>query len=113
RDDSSITLAATIFPQHGYPFLVDTTVRYALDVDGLTVTHSATNHSAEAAPVAFGVHPFFRIGDVPVDELVLSLAATTRFETDARLNPVGEVATAGTKYELSGGVAVRELQLDD
>ncbi|TQL47012.1 aldose 1-epimerase [Homoserinimonas aerilata] len=113
RSDDAVTLAATVFPQHGYPFLLDTTVRYELLADGLRVTHTVTNHSDAAAPVALGVHPFFRIGEVPTDDLVLTLSASSRFETDARLNPVGELATAGTRFDLSEGVPVRELQLDD
>ena len=113
RDDSSIELAATVFPQHGYPFLVETSVRYELLDDGLRVTHTATNRTDAAAPVAFGVHPFFRLGDVPVGELVFTSGATTRFAVDDRLNPTGEVSVAGTDYDLSGGRPVSELQLDD
>src|SRR5690606_4908271 len=92
RTDAAITLAATVFPQHGYPFMLDTTVRYELVEGGLRVTHTASNRSDAAAPVAFGVHPFFRIGDVPVEDLVLTLAAGTRVGVDDRLNPTGDVA---------------------
>lgn len=111
RAESSITLAATIFPQHGYPFLVETTVRYELLDDGLRVTHTATNRSDAAAPVAFGAHPFLRIGDVPVGDLTLTSEATTRITTDARQNPTGTVPVAGDD-DLRTGRAVRELQLD-
>lgn len=113
RDEASITLAATVFPQHGYPFLVDTTVRYELLESGLKVTHTAANRSDAAAPVAFGVHPFFRIGDVPVEELRLTLPAATRFETDDRLNPTAEVPVDGTRFDLNAGPKVGELDLDD
>lgn len=113
RSDSAITLAATVFPQHGYPFYLETSVRYELVDHGMRVTHSATNRSAEAAPVAFGVHPFFRVGDAPVEDLVLTSSATSRFETDARLNPVGEVTTEATGYDLRAGRRVGDLELDD
>src|SRR5699024_1712219 len=43
RSDDSVTLAATIHPQRGWPFLLRTTVRYTLADDGLTVTHTADN----------------------------------------------------------------------
>lgn len=113
RSESSVTLAATVFPQHGYPFILDTTVRYELVEGGLRVTHTATNRSAEAAPVAFGVHPFFRVGDVPVEELVLTVRAGTRIETDDRLNPTGESSVVGSDFDLSEGRPVGVLELDD
>ena len=113
QSESSVTLAATVYPQHGYPFMVDTTVTYELVEGGLTVTHGLRNVSAAKAPVAVGTHPFFRIGDVPTEDLVLRLGAGTRFETDDRLIPVAENPVAGTKYDLRDGVRVGDLYLDD
>jgi aldose 1-epimerase len=113
RTGDSVTLAATVFPTRGYPFQLDTSVRYQLVDDGLRVTHSVTNVGDASAPVAIGTHPFFRLGDVPTDELVLTVAAGTRFETDARLNPLGESAVDGTEYDLRTGRIVAELDLDD
>ncbi|WP_394768629.1 aldose 1-epimerase family protein [Lacisediminihabitans sp.] len=113
RSASSLTLAATVFPTRGYPFQLDTTVRYELVDDGLRVTHGITNVGSATAPVAVGTHPFLRLGDVPTDELVLTVAAGTRFETDARLNPVSENPVEGTGFDLRAGRPVAELHLDD
>jgi aldose 1-epimerase len=112
QSDSAITLAATVFPQTGYPFQVDTTVRYELQDDGVTVTHGFENAGAARVPVAVGAHPFFRLGDVPTQELVLTLDAATRFEVDARLNPLREVPVDGTDYDLRSGRRVGDLSLD-
>lgn len=112
RTESSVTLAATVFPQHGYPFLLDTTVRYELVDGGLAVTHTATNRSAAAAPVAVGTHPFLSIGDVPSEELTLTVHASTYFDVDDRLNPIAEVAVENTRFDLRGGVPVAGLELD-
>ena len=57
RSDESITLGATVFPQHGYPFHLETSVRYELVDNGLSVTHDVRNLSAVKAPVASGA-PF-------------------------------------------------------
>ncbi|MCU1584899.1 MAG: hypothetical protein JWM49_1455 [Microbacteriaceae bacterium] len=111
--EGALTLAATIYPTRGYPFTLDTTVRYQLVDDGIRVTHGVTNVGVSSAPYAVGTHPFLRLGDVPTAELSLSVAAGTRFETDARLNPTAETPVDGTAYDLRAGRPVADLELDD
>ena len=113
REDHAITLAATVHPQHGYPFLVDTLVRYELVPGGLHVSHTFTNVGAALAPVAVGAHPFLRVGDNAIEQLTLRLAADRRFLTDDRLNPIGEEPVDGTRFDLRNGVRVSDLDLDD
>jgi aldose 1-epimerase len=113
RSEASVTLAATVTPQHGWPFLLDTTVTYELVDGGLAVTHGFHNVGPAKAPVAVGTHPFFRVGDAPVEDLVLRLSATTRFETDDRLIPIATNPVEGTEFDLRGGVRVGDLDLDD
>lgn len=112
RTESSVTLGVTVFPQHGYPFHLHTTVRYELVEGGLRVSHTATNLSDAAAPYALGTHPFFKIGDTPIAELTLTMTAATRFESNERNIPTNEVAVSGTGFDLSGGRLVGELDLD-
>ena len=109
--ENSVELAATIFPQHGFPFRLETTVRYTLDEHGLHVTHTARNDSDRSAPVGFGTHPFLTIGDADPESLVLTVHADTRFVVDERLNPTAEVPVDGD-YDLRGGRLVSELDLD-
>jgi aldose 1-epimerase len=113
RTESTVTLAATVYPQHGYPFFLDTTVTYALEDDGLTVTHGIHNLSSAAAPVGIGTHPFFQVGGADTEELTLTVHAATRFPVDLRLNVSPEIPVEGTKYDLRGGRKVSELDLDD
>ena len=113
RDDASITLTAMVFPQHGYPFQLDTAVRYELGIDGLTVTHTVTNAGEDTAPVAIGAHPYLRLGDEPLEQLTLSVGAATHIDVDGRLNPTGETDVTGTVFDLRGGVLVNDLTLDD
>jgi aldose 1-epimerase len=110
--ESAVTLSATVFPQHGYPFLLDTSVEYALGDDGLTVTHTLVNRASDPAPVAVGAHPYLRVGAVPVDELVLTVDASTQFEVDARSIPTAEVSLDGSAADLRGGRRVGELAID-
>ncbi|WP_327148489.1 aldose 1-epimerase family protein [Nocardia sp. NBC_01329] len=108
----TVTLGTLIPPQHGWPFLLDTWVRYELHADGLSVTHGVVNHSERSAPYAVGAHPYFRIGATPIEDLVLTVAAETYFETDARMNPVAEHPVEGTRYDLRAGVPLAQLDLD-
>jgi aldose 1-epimerase len=112
RTEGAVTLGATVFPQHGYPFLLETSVRHELTDDGMTVTHRITNETDQPAPVAIGTHPFFQIGDVPTDELTLTVHAGTRFPVDARLNVSAEIAVDGD-YDLRHGRKVADVNLDD
>lgn len=113
RSESAVTQAAAIYPEPGYPFILDTTVTHELDTEGLTVTHTVTNRGERSAPVAIGAHPYLRIGDVPATQLTLTVHAGTRFETDDRLNVTGETPVAGTRYDLSEGGIVADLDLND
>ena len=112
KTDDSVTLGATVFPQHGYPFLLDTTVRYQLVDDGLTITHRITNETDQPAPVAIGTHPFFQIGDVPTENLTLTVHAGTRFPVDERLNVSPEIPVDGD-YDLRGGRTIADVNFDD
>ncbi|GEP26832.1 MULTISPECIES: aldose 1-epimerase family protein [Cryobacterium] len=113
RQSDSVTLGATVFPQSGYPFHLETEVTYALTAEGLNVTHRVTNVGAEAAPVAVGAHPYLKIGDVPTGDLVVRVDAATHLDVDDRLNPTGETPVDDTRFDLRAGIAVGDLDLDD
>jgi aldose 1-epimerase len=113
RSAASVTLQAPVFPQHGYPFHLDTRVRYELTVDGLAVTHTLRNIGAREAPVAVGAHPYLAVGDVPGDELTLAVAARTHIDVDDRLNPIGQTPVDGTRWDLRAGRVVGELEVND
>lgn len=108
----AVTLGALVPPQHGWPFLLDTWVRYEVRPDGLAVTHGVVNHTDRPAPYAVGAHPYFRIGETPVEELELTVAASTYYQVDSRMNPVAAHPVAGTRYDLRAGVRLTELDLD-
>ncbi|MFC5503068.1 aldose 1-epimerase family protein [Lysinimonas soli] len=112
RTDAALTLGATIYPQHGWPFLLDTWVRYELEPDGLTVTHGAQNLSDARAPYATGTHPYLRVGEAPIAELELTVPAASYFDVDDRLDPIGEVPVSGTPYDVRAPRRVGALQFD-
>jgi aldose 1-epimerase len=109
QTDAAATLTATIVPQTGYPYLIDTSVTYLLTDSGIDVVHVLTNRSTGPAPVALGTHPFVMIGDVDTHELVLRVPAATEFETDKRMLPTG---TRPADAVLRDGVRLGDIALD-
>lgn len=114
RTADSITLAADVTAEPGYPFELATAVCYQLMEDGLRVTHSLTNRGRRDAPVALGAHPFLRLGTVPTEDLTLVIDAGTHIEVDDRLNPTGATtAVHGTRHDFRTGQRVGAVALDD
>jgi aldose 1-epimerase len=109
QTDAAATLRATIVPQAGYPYWVDTTVTFTLTDDGIEIAHTLTNRTPTAAPVAVGAHPYLMIGGVDTDDLVLRVPAATRFETDDRQLPIG---TRPVDAALRDGIRVGDIRLD-
>jgi aldose 1-epimerase len=112
RTDSAVTLTATVFPQHGYPFLLDTSVRYELVDHGLKVVHWVRNRSRSRAPYAAGAHPYLQIGDVPTEDLTVTVLAETWFEADDRLIPTQELPVEDSPLDLRNGRRVGDLEIN-
>ncbi|WP_066518064.1 aldose 1-epimerase family protein [Curtobacterium ammoniigenes] len=108
----SLLQEATVFPQHGWPFVLETRVHHELQPDGLRVTHEVVNRSARRAPFAVGNHPYLRVGAVPIEDCVITLPAATAFTTDAQSIPTGTQPVDGTPLDLRGGVRVGDADLD-
>jgi aldose 1-epimerase len=112
ESEFSVTLEAAVFPQHGYPFLLRHRVSYELAPDlGLVVRQLLINDSQEPAPFVLGAHPYLRLGDLPSEELTVTIPAATRLVTDQRLIPRGTEPVSGD-FDLRAGRLVGELDLD-
>lgn len=110
---SKVTLSATITPTFGYPFLVETTVTYELVSSGIKVTHTAINHSKDAAPYAVGGHPYFRFSGVDTGDVFLRSDAETILILDERQIPVGTMPTANSDFDLRSGIRVADQFIDN
>lgn len=109
---SSVMLVAGIFPQHGYPFNLDTTVTYRLTADGLRVSHTVTNRGAASAPFGVGAHPYLRIGDTPIEQLTLTVAGDTHAPIDRRWIPRGSAPVGEHGPDLRQGKLLGEVNCD-
>jgi aldose 1-epimerase len=113
--DSSAThlvLEAMLTRQPGWPFTVRVAAEYHLGAAGLTVTYRATNLDTDRAPWAVGAHPYFRIGDTPLDHLRLRVDAEEWLELDARLNPIANRPIDTFPHDLRAGWPVGDTEVN-
>lgn len=80
--ESAVVLSAVVPVQPGWPVPLMASVSYALDSDGLMVTHTVRNAGRRAVPFGLGVHPYPRAGNAETDECDLRLAASTVLPVD-------------------------------
>jgi aldose 1-epimerase len=112
ESEHSVTLEATIFPQHGYPFLARHRVQYLLAEDlGLVVRQTLVNDAKSPAPFVLGAHPYLRLGDTPVEDLVLTVSAGTQLLADERLIPRSSAPVEGDT-DFRAGRHVAPLSVD-
>lgn len=112
RTESAVRLGATIKPTPGYPFEIEFRVEYHLVKTGISVRHIAINHGSQLAPFATGAHPYFVLGDEPLDRATIRVAARTYTATDERMLPVSREFTDKSSFDLSGGVPINSLRID-
>ncbi len=111
RADDTLVLGALIAPQHGWPFLIETSVHYVVSAYGLSVTHVARNLGDRPAPWAVGAHPYFRVGETPVEDLTVTVARGRRLELDDQLIPVA-THPVDAEYDLRTPRRVGDLDLN-
>lgn len=104
----TVTLIAEVHQRPGYPFDLTIATTYTLDDDGLTVAHAAGNLGTEAAPVAFGAHPFVAVpGLGRSDDTIVTIdAAKLRDAAGALVDPPA-------RYDLRSGQRLSEYEADD
>ena len=114
REDGAVTLGVTVDGAPGWPFPFHTTISYAVDGGGLTITHTVENRGERDMPFGVGTHPYPRPGNTDVDDCVLTLAASTVLPVDLEsLNPNGSpIEVAGTEYDFAKGRPLRDIELD-
>lgn len=111
QSDSAVVLEASIYPQHGYPFLLRHRVSYTVSAAHLQVKQTLENDGTDAAPFVLGAHPYLRIGNVPTENLELTVRAATRLLNDEQSIPVGREPVAGAA-DLRRPAAVGKLDVD-
>jgi aldose 1-epimerase len=108
----SVVLSCELPPQPGYPFALGLTTRWSVSESGLRADHTAVNLGTSRAPFGLGAHPYLRVRDEELDNLVLHLPASKRLLVDERLLPTGTERVVGTALDFTSPRPVGSLELD-
>ena len=112
RAEDRVSLTHTLFPQPGWPFLLDLRIDYELGPGGLTVRTTAVNAGPGPCPYGTGAHPYLSLGTPVIDGLRLRAPGAARLTTDDRGIPVGGQPVGGTEYDFRAGRVIGAAVLD-
>ena len=112
QDRDRVVMAHTIYPQAGWPFLMDLRIDYQLGPSGLSVRTTATNAGAEPAPYGAGAHPYLTLGTATIDELVLLAPGTRWTPLDDQGIPTGSQPVDGTEFDFRVARRIGSTRLD-
>jgi aldose 1-epimerase len=109
-----VSLAHRLYPQPGWPWILDLSVSYTLSDAGLEVRVTARNlpNGSGSCPFGAGWHPYlFAFGGL-VDDTVLTLPAATAYRADERGLPVGTRPVEATELDFRAGRRIGTAKLD-
>jgi aldose 1-epimerase len=112
KQQDAITNRTRVYPQPGWPGVLEATITHRVGEEGLTVTVQATNLGAEDVPFGYGAHPYLTVGESTVDEISVTVPAASYLEVDDRLLPAKISPVGGTEYDLRSGSVLGSLNLD-
>jgi aldose 1-epimerase len=112
RSRDRVAVGTRLYPQPGYPFMLDVRIDYSLGDEGLLVRTSARNIGERACPFGSGQHPYLSPGAGHVDDCVLQFAADERLLTDERSLPSGREPVRGTALDFSSARAIGDAVID-
>ncbi len=76
----------------GYPFDYTCDIVYSLrENDLVQLSTTIHNHSTQAIPLADGWHPYFKLGEDPINTYTLEFASNQMLEFDSKLIPTGKL----------------------
>jgi aldose 1-epimerase len=108
-DHAYIELHYILSGAEGYPFEINFSVRYTLHIDGrFELMYVAKNTGSEPAPVMFGWHPYFRLGNEIADAWKIDIPSDELVSFDADMMPVGK-----EPFPISGPTLLFKKVLDN
>jgi aldose 1-epimerase len=103
EEQASIELQYEIAQPIGYPFHIIFKIRYTLTQNGdFEINFTAQNTGDSTAPIMFGWHPYFQLGNEPTDALEISIPAAKSIIFNQNMCPIGsEDIDIETPYPLA------------
>lgn len=112
-EPEAVILTHRIWPQRGYPFLLDLRAEYRLTDAGLTFTLVTVNAGDAPAPYGASWHPYLVAGGGAVDEWTVQVPADTYLTVDPeRLLPVANAPVAPAGYDFRSPTSLRGIEVD-
>jgi aldose 1-epimerase len=114
ESDTRVRLTYRLYPQPGWPWILDLGVVYSLSEEGLEIQTTAVNLPGGAGTCPFGVgwHPYLYAFDGLVDNAVLTFQAATAYVVDERGLPVDTRPVAGSNVDFCAGRTIGSARLD-
>jgi aldose 1-epimerase len=111
---AAVRLEYRLYPQPGWPWILDLAVVYSLSEEGLEVHTIGVNLPGGAGRCPFGVgwHPYLYAFGGLVDDAVLTVGAATTYVLDERGLPVSTTPVVGSDVDFSGGRTIGAARLD-
>ncbi|WP_234734893.1 aldose 1-epimerase [Tellurirhabdus bombi] len=92
----------------GYPFPFDFRITYLLTANGqFSLSYDVRNTGTGNCPVGFGWHPYFTLGEEPIDNLSMNLPVSKQVILDDNLLPVREEL-----FALTGNIPIGDQKID-
>jgi aldose 1-epimerase len=108
----AVTQRVRVYPQPGWPGILEATITHSLGPDGLEVRVGATNIGSTPVPFGYAAHPYFTVGESAVDDIVLELPAASYLDVDDRLLPIELVGVEGREQDFRSPHPLGSVNLD-
>lgn len=110
--EDSLTQVVRVYPQPGWPGILEATITHQISERGLQVNVRATNIGDVDFPFGYAAHPYLTVGETAVDDVSITVPAAAYLEVDDRLLPIRVSPVEGTENDLRGGQPLGTTVLD-
>lgn len=110
--EDSLTQQVRVYPESGWPGILEASITHSVSERGLQVSVRATNIGDGDVPFGYAAHPYLTVGEDQVDDVALTVPADSYLEVDERLLPVQLHPVEGTEYDLRDGALLGSRNFD-